>query len=155
MKQLHAFAFSMLTGLTGSAQMFELETVVSGLTNPVDIAHCGDARLFIVEQAVPEAARRVLQLIPTRDGAAYLRSDDGELYRAFVFIERAYKGEAMLPLRLFGNRTVAVGAASSFILGMAMCAVIIYFLAQGDGDRRKEEAAREYFDAHGRWPDEN
>jgi hypothetical protein len=43
----------------------------------------------------------------------------------------------------------------SIILGMAMCAVIIYFLAQGDGDRRKEEAAREYFDAHGRWPDES
>ncbi|MBK9174918.1 MAG: PQQ-dependent sugar dehydrogenase [Flavobacteriales bacterium] len=29
----------------------ELETVVSGLTNPVDIAHCGDGRLFIVERA--------------------------------------------------------------------------------------------------------
>ena len=39
---------------------------------------------------------------------------------AFVFIERAYKDEALLPLRLFGNRTVAVGATSSTILGMAM-----------------------------------
>ncbi|GAA2677807.1 MDR family MFS transporter [Actinoplanes palleronii] len=39
---------------------------------------------------------------------------------AFVFIERAYKDEALLPLRMFGNRTVAVGAASSTILGMAM-----------------------------------
>jgi MFS family permease len=38
----------------------------------------------------------------------------------FVFAERAYKDEALLPLRLFGNRTVAVGAASSTILGMAM-----------------------------------
>ncbi|WP_078940565.1 MDR family MFS transporter [Streptomyces cellulosae] len=39
---------------------------------------------------------------------------------AFVFIERAYKDEALLPLRLFNNRTVAVGSASSAILGMAM-----------------------------------
>jgi EmrB/QacA subfamily drug resistance transporter len=39
---------------------------------------------------------------------------------AFVIAERAYKDEALLPLRLFGNRTVAVGAASSTILGMAM-----------------------------------
>ena len=39
---------------------------------------------------------------------------------AFVVAERAYKDEALLPLRLFGNRTVAVGAASSTILGMAM-----------------------------------
>ncbi|MBL0045460.1 MAG: PQQ-dependent sugar dehydrogenase [Flavobacteriales bacterium] len=29
----------------------ELETVKSGFTNPVDIAHCGDSRLFIVERA--------------------------------------------------------------------------------------------------------
>ena len=39
---------------------------------------------------------------------------------AFIFAERAYKDEALLPLRLFGNRTVAVGATSSTILGMAM-----------------------------------
>ncbi|MEV6487446.1 MDR family MFS transporter [Actinoplanes sp. NPDC051633] len=39
---------------------------------------------------------------------------------AFVFVERAYKEEALLPLRLFGNRTVAVSSASSTILGMAM-----------------------------------
>jgi EmrB/QacA subfamily drug resistance transporter len=39
---------------------------------------------------------------------------------AFVFAERAYKEEALLPLRLFNNRTVTVGAVSSSILGMAM-----------------------------------
>lgn len=39
---------------------------------------------------------------------------------AFVFAERAYKEEALLPLRLFGNRTIAVGSASSTIVGMAM-----------------------------------
>lgn len=51
MKQLHAFALSILAVLTASAQTLELESVVSGLTNPVDIAHCGDARIFIVERA--------------------------------------------------------------------------------------------------------
>ena len=40
-------------------------------------------------------------------------------------------------------------------LGTAMCGVVLYFLVRGDGDdRAKEEAAREYFDAHGHWPDE-
>ncbi|MCU7722945.1 MFS transporter [Actinoplanes sp. KI2] len=39
---------------------------------------------------------------------------------AFIIAERAYKDEALLPLRLFNNRTVSVGAASSAILGMAM-----------------------------------
>ncbi|WP_306212299.1 MDR family MFS transporter [Actinoplanes sp. RD1] len=38
----------------------------------------------------------------------------------FVLAERAYKDEALLPLKLFSNRTVAVGATSSTILGMAM-----------------------------------
>ncbi|GLY01377.1 MDR family MFS transporter [Actinoplanes sp. NBRC 101535] len=38
----------------------------------------------------------------------------------FILAERAYKDEALLPLRLFGNRTIAVGATSSTILGMAM-----------------------------------
>ena len=39
---------------------------------------------------------------------------------AFVLIERWYKDEALLPLRLFRGRTYAIGSASSFVLGMAM-----------------------------------
>jgi EmrB/QacA subfamily drug resistance transporter len=39
---------------------------------------------------------------------------------AFIFAERAYGDEALLPLRLFKNRTVAVGSISSTIIGMAM-----------------------------------
>lgn len=38
----------------------------------------------------------------------------------FWFAERAYGPEALLPLKLFRNRTVAVGSTSSTILGMAM-----------------------------------
>jgi EmrB/QacA subfamily drug resistance transporter len=39
---------------------------------------------------------------------------------AFIFAERAYGHEALLPLRLFRNKTVSVGAISSTIIGMAM-----------------------------------
>lgn len=51
MKQLPAVLLSLFSFFTASAQTLELETVASGLTNPVDIAHCGDARIFIVERA--------------------------------------------------------------------------------------------------------
>ena len=40
-------------------------------------------------------------------------------------------------------------------LTVVMCGVILYFLVQGKDDRLKEEQAREYFDAHGHWPDES
>lgn len=39
---------------------------------------------------------------------------------AFLLAERAYKDEALLPLRLFRGRTFAIGSVSSFIVGMAM-----------------------------------
>jgi hypothetical protein len=38
--------------------------------------------------------------------------------------------------------------------GLLMVAVILWFLVTGRGDRDREEAARRYFDEHGRWPDE-
>ncbi len=44
---------------------------------------------------------------------------------AFVAIERYYKDEALLPLRLFRIRTFAIGSASSFILGMVMFGAFI------------------------------
>ena len=51
MKQLRTLIVSLLISSTASSQTMELEQVVTGLTNPVDIAHCGDARIFIVERA--------------------------------------------------------------------------------------------------------
>ena len=45
-------------------------------------------------------------------------------------------------------------AAVAVVLGLAMCVVVIYFLLTGRDDRAKEEEAREYFDHHGHWPDE-
>ena len=38
--------------------------------------------------------------------------------------------------------------------GFGMCFVVVYFLITGRNDREVEEQAREYFDAHGHWPDE-
>jgi hypothetical protein len=40
------------------------------------------------------------------------------------------------------------------LLGLAMCVVVMYFLLTGRHDRDREEEAREYFDRHGHWPDE-
>jgi hypothetical protein len=40
------------------------------------------------------------------------------------------------------------------VCGFAMCGVVVYFLFEGRHDRDREEEAREYFDAHGHWPDE-
>jgi glucose/arabinose dehydrogenase len=51
MKKLYALLLSILAGSTATSQTLELETVASGLTNPVDVAHCGDSRIFIVERA--------------------------------------------------------------------------------------------------------
>jgi len=45
-------------------------------------------------------------------------------------------------------------AVVACVLSFAMCVVVVYFLVTGRHDRDKEEEAREYFDAHGHWPDE-
>jgi hypothetical protein len=45
-------------------------------------------------------------------------------------------------------------AVVAVILGLAMCVALFYFLIAGRYDRDRDEEAREYFDAHGHWPDE-
>jgi hypothetical protein len=45
-------------------------------------------------------------------------------------------------------------AAVACVLSFAMCVVVVYFTFSGRHDRDKDEEAREYFDAHGHWPDE-
>jgi hypothetical protein len=47
-----------------------------------------------------------------------------------------------------------IWAVVAVILSFAMCVVVVYFLVTGRDDRAREEEAREYFDAHGHWPDE-
>ena len=53
----------------------------------------------------------------------------------------------------------AVGAdeiwgAIALVGGVGSIAFLMW-MARGDKDREAEEAAREYFDRHGRWPDED
>jgi hypothetical protein len=47
-----------------------------------------------------------------------------------------------------------IWAVVAVILSCAMCVVVVYFLISGRHDRDRDEEAREYFDAHGHWPDE-
>jgi hypothetical protein len=47
-----------------------------------------------------------------------------------------------------------IWAVVAVVASLAMCAAIVYFLITERDDRAKEERAREYFDAHGHWPDE-
>lgn len=58
----------------------------------------------------PQAARRVLTLIPTRSGASYFQDEAGNCWRAFVFIEGARSfdavespAQAMQAARAFGE----------------------------------------------------
>ena len=39
-------------------------------------------------------------------------------------------------------------------LSVALMNVLFRYGAKGDEERRREDAAREYFTRHGRWPDE-
>lgn len=45
-------------------------------------------------------------------------------------------------------------AALAVFLTLGMCALVVFFLIEGRHDRDKEEEAREFFTAHGHWPDE-
>jgi hypothetical protein len=40
------------------------------------------------------------------------------------------------------------------LLGFAAIGVLIWYASRGDPEREAEEAARAYYDAHGRWPDD-
>ncbi len=44
---------------------------------------------------------------------------------AFLLAERAYADEALLPLRMFGNRSFAISSVSSFIMGSGMFGAIV------------------------------
>ena len=46
---------------------------------------------------------------------------------------------------------ITIIATVGSILGVA---VVVWFITQGRDDRANEEAARNFFAAHGRWPDD-
>ena len=72
---------ALATSMGLSAQTVELETVLTGLTNPVDLAHCGDSRIFIVERAGVIKIRQAngqLTATPFLDISGPVNSSGGE-----------------------------------------------------------------------------
>ena len=55
------------------------------------------------------------------------------------------------------DREVAIDIGAMFV-GVAIAVLLLNFFfrmgVSGESDRDREEEARAYFDAHGRWPDE-
>jgi len=47
-----------------------------------------------------------------------------------------------------------VWAVIALVSSVGSIALLIYLQARGRGDREEEDAAREFFDRHGHWPDE-
>ena len=45
-------------------------------------------------------------------------------------------------------------AAVAVVLSVAMCVVVVGFILVGRHDRDRDEEAREFYAAHGHWPDE-
>ncbi|MEL0456835.1 PQQ-dependent sugar dehydrogenase [Flavobacteriaceae bacterium SZ-1-7] len=51
MKNLNIFLSCFVLGLIGTAQTVQLNSFASGFSSPVEIAHAGDSRLFVVEKS--------------------------------------------------------------------------------------------------------
>ena len=50
---------------------------------------------------------------------------------------------------------VAISNIVAGIAGVGLIAGLVWIARNGHADRDAEEAARAYFDEHGRWPDED
>ena len=56
----------------------------------------------LTAQEVPEVTRRVLTIVPTRDGKPFFQGSDGEYWRTFVFIEKVQSFESVhLPAQAY------------------------------------------------------
>ena len=49
---------------------------------------------------------------------------------------------------------VTISNIIAFLGGLFVIGLLIWFAFQGTGDREAEDAARDFFDEHGHWPDE-
>ncbi len=49
---------------------------------------------------------------------------------------------------------VAIANIIAVLGGLLLIAGLVWAAKRGNGDREAEAAAREYFSAHGRWPDD-
>jgi hypothetical protein len=63
----------------------------------------------------------------------------------------------IVPLLIIDSRSALHGSLGVIGAGIAVWLLSFFFRvgASGDRERDAEEAAREYFDRHGRWPDED
>jgi len=52
-------------------------------------------------------------------------------------------------------QTVELAAAILAVVGLIAYPIVIHLVERGTPQGAKEEAARVYFDQHGRWPDED
>jgi hypothetical protein len=48
-----------------------------------------------------------------------------------------------------------IWSAVAVVASIGMTVVVVYFMFVGRNDRAREEEAREFFDRHGHWPDED
>lgn len=76
MKKL-LFSFSIFSSLILAAQNFVLENFASGLTNPVEITHAGDNRLFVAQQ---NGIIRIVQPNGSLNAADFLNISDKVLF---------------------------------------------------------------------------
>lgn len=76
MKRL-LFSFSIFSSIILTAQNFVLEDFASGLTNPVEITHAGDNRLFIAQQ---NGIIRIVQQNGILNAADFLNISDKVLF---------------------------------------------------------------------------
>jgi hypothetical protein len=76
-------------------------------------------------------------------------------------VARAVRWGVPLAIAAAGAVLIAVGDANEIAMGVllvgcallvAMASAIVRVGARSDREREAEERAREYFDAHGRWP---
>lgn len=81
--------------------------------------------------------------------------DGGPMMFALRYILPAVVTIVGLVMMAMGGETNVLGGAGFVSAGLAIYLINWLFRAgaSGDREREREDAAREYFDLHGRWPD--
>ena len=81
--------------------------------------------------------------------------DGGPLMFALRYVLPAVVTIVGLVMMAIGGETNVLGGAGFVSAGLAIYLINWLFRAgaSGDREREREDAAREYFDAHGHWPD--
>ncbi len=69
---------------------------VEGLQRNIEVV-TNHIRRKLEERGEPDIERKVLQLIPTREGKLYYRTEEGDYWRVYVLIENAFSQEKVTP----------------------------------------------------------